>query len=253
MVREIVTQAEAQFRDIGGDESITVTSNDVEVTVAHIVNQVWIGPEGNPTHQGSEMNEDPDPESDPWGDRDYTNDPVVIRVGGDTACFVNTVRNTSNSVDTINISYVPELSTIDNDWVVQLLMTDGITPLYDTNGDGIVDFEDVALFADAWLNATTIPPLSEPASNPTPPNNATNVSINSSLSWTAGTGAQSHDIYFGTTTPPPFQQNQDGTTFNPGLLLQNTPYYWQIKEVNIWGATTGPVWSFTTVSGPPPP
>jgi len=39
------------------------------------------------------------------------------------------------------------------------------------------------------------------ATNPSPANGATNVSITADLSWTAGSGATSHDVYFGTSSP----------------------------------------------------
>jgi hypothetical protein len=89
------------------------------------------------------------------------------------------------------------------------------------------------------------------ATNPSPPNLATDVSIDADLSWTAGIGATSHDVYFGTVSPPPFQVNQTGTTFDPGTLNIGTTYYWRIDEHNSGGITQGTVWSFTTV--PPPP
>jgi len=78
---------------------------------------------------------------------------------------------------------------------------------------------------------------------------ATRVSRNVILSWTAGSGADSHDVYFGTNPnpgPSEFQGNQTETTFVPGYLGKNTWYYWRIDEVNAGGTTTGVVWSFRT-------
>ncbi len=90
------------------------------------------------------------------------------------------------------------------------------------------------------------------ATNPNPANGATGVSINADLSWSAGTDATSHDVYFGTTSPGTFQGNQAGTTFDPGTLAYSTTYYWRIDEKNAAGTTTGVVWSFTTEAVPPP-
>jgi len=88
------------------------------------------------------------------------------------------------------------------------------------------------------------------ASNPSPADGATKVALSGTiLSWTAGTGATSHDVYFGTNpTPGPseFQGNQTDTTFDPGDLVKLTMYYWRIDEVNDAGTTTGVVWSFKT-------
>jgi hypothetical protein len=92
----------------------------------------------------------------------------------------------------------------------------------------------------------------EKASYPSPANGATGVSINADLSWTAGSGAISHDVYFGTDSTPDsgeFKGNQPGTTYDPGTLELNTTYYWRIDEVSGSGTTTGDVWSFTTQTG----
>jgi len=87
------------------------------------------------------------------------------------------------------------------------------------------------------------------ASNPNPADSATGVSVDADLSWTAGSDATSHDVYFGTPSSPPFIQNQAGTTFDPGTLASETTYYWRIDEKNAVGTTTGVVWSFTTMPG----
>ncbi|MDD5134305.1 MAG: metallophosphoesterase [Phycisphaerae bacterium] len=90
---------------------------------------------------------------------------------------------------------------------------------------------------------------SNKADNPTPANGAVNISRDTSLSWTAGLGAISHNIYFGTASPGTFQGNQAGTAFNPGQLALGTTYYWRIDEVSGAGTTTGDVWNFTTATG----
>ncbi|NIP23315.1 MAG: hypothetical protein GWN67_17100 [Phycisphaerae bacterium] len=89
------------------------------------------------------------------------------------------------------------------------------------------------------------------AGNPSPADLATDVDNNADLNWTAGSGADSHDVYFGAVSPGVFQGNQTGTTFDPGTLAFNTTYYWRIDEVNPFGTTTGTVWSFTTQIAPP--
>jgi hypothetical protein len=86
------------------------------------------------------------------------------------------------------------------------------------------------------------------ASNPSPANGATSVGVTTDLSWTAGSGATSHDVYFGTAASPPFIQNQTATTYDTGTMANNKTYYWRIDEKNAGGTTTGVVWSFTTVA-----
>jgi hypothetical protein len=91
------------------------------------------------------------------------------------------------------------------------------------------------------------------ASNPNPADGAGWVGITTDLSWTAGYGATSHDVYFGTSSPPPFVCNQTAAIFDPGTMVYSTKYYWRVDEVNKWGKTTGQVWNFTTMLRPPPP
>jgi hypothetical protein len=86
------------------------------------------------------------------------------------------------------------------------------------------------------------------ATNPSPADSATDVSIDADLSWTAGSGSTSSDVYFGTTSPGTFQGNQTATTFEPGTMSNDTTYYWRIDEINTAGTTTGTVWNFTTVA-----
>jgi hypothetical protein len=87
------------------------------------------------------------------------------------------------------------------------------------------------------------------ARSPVPANNAVDVMPNADLSWTAGTGAASHNVYFGTSSPGTFRGNQTATTFDPGTLDFNTPYYWRIDEISGPNTTTGDIWTFTTDSG----
>ena len=112
----------------------------------------------------------------------------------------------------------------------------------------------VVLLLGAVVTNTTIakPPPGQ-ASNPNPADQATNVSVTADLNWDAGSKANSHDVYFGTTSPGDFQDNQTATTFDPGTMEAETTYYWRIDEVNQGGTTTGVVWSFTTESAPEPP
>ena len=86
------------------------------------------------------------------------------------------------------------------------------------------------------------------ATDPSPADSAENVSIDADLGWTAGANATSHEVYFGTTSPGTYKGNQTATTYEPGTLDYNTPYYWRIDEVNAEGTETGDVWSFTTES-----
>jgi hypothetical protein len=93
-------------------------------------------------------------------------------------------------------------------------------------------------------------------SNPSPPDHATGVSVNTILSWTGGDpdpgDTVSYDVYFGVANPPPkVVSNQTETTYNPGTLNYGTAYYWSILAWDNHGASTlGPTWNFKTNSLP---
>jgi hypothetical protein len=107
---------------------------------------------------------------------------------------------------------------------------------------------------------STVEELSEKATAPSPASGAIDVDLNADLSWTAGMGADSHDVYFGTdqaavagattSTAGIFKGNFTATNFSLPLLTAGTAYYWRIDEVNDVGATTGDVWTFTTLTAP---
>ncbi len=101
-------------------------------------------------------------------------------------------------------------------------------------------------------HATIMPPAGPPAkaTNPNPANGTTGVSQTAVLSWTAGSGATGHRVYFGMSNPPTFRGQQSGTTYDPGPMGRLTPHYWRIDEVNANGTTTGDLWTFTTTSAP---
>jgi len=96
------------------------------------------------------------------------------------------------------------------------------------------------------------------AGDPNPARGATlDITDITSLSWSAGDGAASHDVYFGTdgdavagadTASPEFQGNQTGTSLSPAGLVEfgGGAYYWRIDEVKADGtAQAGTVWKFT--------
>jgi len=116
-----------------------------------------------------------------------------------------------------------------------------------------VDYNDLAIFLDSWLTGVKVGLPPGHASNPNPADGATGVSLTADLSWTAGVDVTSHDIYFGTSNPPPFIQNQTITSFDTGIMSYVTTYYWRIDEIGATCKIQGLLWNFTTVSKPPPP
>ncbi|UCD50666.1 MAG: hypothetical protein JSW27_24475 [Phycisphaerales bacterium] len=90
------------------------------------------------------------------------------------------------------------------------------------------------------------------ASAPSPADGATDVPRDDDLSWNAGEGATSRDVYFGTS----FDDVNDGvgtlvspgqaaTSYDPGRLEFGQTYYWRIDEIGgPEGTMKGDVWSF---------
>jgi hypothetical protein len=92
--------------------------------------------------------------------------------------------------------------------------------------------------------------LPDTASNPFPANGDTAVAVRVTLAWQADGTVWGHDVYLGTTNPPPLvSAEQSGNSYPPPQNLEEgTVYYWRVNEINNAGVTVGPVWSFRTES-----
>jgi glucosylceramidase len=113
-------------------------------------------------------------------------------------------------------------------------------------GEGTMWFDDVKV-------TVYVPEI---AKNPEPRNNDENVNKNIVLSWVAGNGAVSHNVYFGTsfsdvnnanTSSSQYKDNQsfgNDTYDPPGDLEFGKTYYWRIDEVGSTSTYKGDVWSF---------
>jgi len=99
------------------------------------------------------------------------------------------------------------------------------------------------------------------AGAPDPEHEAVDVPRDTTLNWTPGTYAGTHDVYFGGTFEDVngasransldvlVSQGQDAETYNPGRLEFSQTYYWRVDEVNATPDNTiitGRVWSFMT-------
>jgi alpha-glucuronidase len=128
------------------------------------------------------------------------------------------------------------------------------TTYYNVTDGAINNYSNVEEGADGWAeyktcwqNTTGINQGTPgKATSPSPSSGATGVSTTADLSWTGNILANTHNVYFGTSSPGTFRGNQEGTAYDPGTLVSNTTYYWRIDEVSPKGTTTGDVWSFTT-------
>jgi len=104
------------------------------------------------------------------------------------------------------------------------------------------------------------PPLNNPPyqpSNPIPANGSTGERRDVDLSWTGGDpdgDPVTYVVFFGTnSTPSIVSNNQSETTYDPGILDDNTTYYWKIIAWDNQSAhNESPLWNFTTGINHPP-
>lgn len=92
------------------------------------------------------------------------------------------------------------------------------------------------------------------AADPVPANGLSAVSVDPTVSWGAGRGAVSHNLYVSDDpmavaeeTIDPIAAGLTDTTYDLAGLDVNTVYYWKVNEIGDTEAWPGYVWSFTTV------
>lgn len=118
-------------------------------------------------------------------------------------------------------------------------------------GESTVSNADNDLFIDNFEVSSASAPPSAPTSA-TPANNATNIAINTNLSWSGAGGAPTgYQVYVG-----PNAENLERVAdqaSSPYLINENwafgTQYFWRVDAYNENGSSTGTVWNFTTANG----
>ena len=93
--------------------------------------------------------------------------------------------------------------------------------------------------------ATSAPAAPAAPGSPSPPHGATGVQT-STVAWSAAARATSYQVYFGTSSTPPFYQQTSGTSVPVGKLTPGVTHYWRVVAVNSAGSASGPTWRFTT-------
>ncbi|GAA3793121.1 hypothetical protein GCM10022271_26610 [Corallibacter vietnamensis] len=94
----------------------------------------------------------------------------------------------------------------------------------------------------------------DPATNPTPNDGATNVTLVGNLSFTEGANTPTdatYRLYFDTNTNPTTQFDLGSqTSYSYSNLQENTTYYWYVETVSNTNTVlaTSPIWGFTTES-----
>jgi hypothetical protein len=131
------------------------------------------------------------------------------------------------------------------------------TATFDTAGTYTLQLQAVDSSANTvsvTADYTVAAPAAGPASAPSPGDATVGISVDTDLSWTPGTLADSQEVYFdaGTGAPTTLIATLSGTDSNltnaeiGGPLGLDTTYSWQV--VSYLGATptAGPVWTFDT-------
>ncbi|MGD2094391.1 MAG: hypothetical protein PVH77_05220 [Phycisphaerales bacterium] len=87
------------------------------------------------------------------------------------------------------------------------------------------------------------------AFSPTPVDEAKYLDLDTVLTWQAGFGAQSHDVYLGTDPDNLTLESaaQTTTTYEPEALNYDTTYYWRVDEFDGTNTYTGDLWSFSVL------
>jgi len=106
-----------------------------------------------------------------------------------------------------------------------------------------------------WTFTTFAGGTAPPAPNlSSPANNAINIALPPTLTWSASTNAASYTLQVSTNSSfNSFVSNQSGLTSTSQQitgLSTTTPYYWRVSATNSYGTSAySAVWSFTTAAG----
>ncbi len=85
------------------------------------------------------------------------------------------------------------------------------------------------------------------AVNPSPAEDATDVSVNVDLSWVEAEFATSRELWLGKAgAMEKVEPAPAGTTFDPGALELGQTYEWRVDQIGPSGTVTGRTWTFTT-------
>ena len=104
--------------------------------------------------------------------------------------------------------------------------------------------------APMWITwGTSSCTLPGAAALSSPADLATSVATSTTLTWSAGTGATSYDVYLGTSSTPALYGNSASTSLAVSGLAAGTTYYWRVVAKNACGsAASSSTRSFTTAS-----
>ena len=105
---------------------------------------------------------------------------------------------------------------------------------------GFIDWWHLYVYFDCALLMPGTPAV------PSPVDSAKDQSLDVNLNWADAELADSYDLYFGATYPPPYLTNVTSSSYDLSRLQCDTHYRWKIVSRNACGTTVGQIWDFTT-------
>lgn len=187
---------------------------------------------------------------------------VEFWVGGDAdempASDFGYIEDTVGATEVSSETLTPTVSEGESEWMTAVLNTGtGYTA-----GAALWIRIECAADSDeaAWIDDVQVGYVTDPAlaSSPSPGDGEDDVALDTSLSWTAGKYAVTHDVYFGTSYDDVNDASRDNqenvevslyqseTSFSPEELTLDQTYYWRVDEVNEDPSIffKGTIWSF---------
>jgi hypothetical protein len=120
-------------------------------------------------------------------------------------------------------------------------------------------FEWGSLWGNPDLTMGDVNQVPDEPTDPSPSSGTVDVLIDTLISWSCSDPNGDdlvYDVYFEAGDPNPdvlVSDDQDSTTYDPGLLEYETTYYWKIIAKDTYNLTTsGMIWNFTTEENAPP-
>ena len=159
--------------------------------------------------------------------------------GGTLTCNVIDFRPRS----LVNITQGTWIINEDVTSAINSAINDGRLTAFDGAGEVLFSYDGAKTTVTATDNVN--------AYDPYPANDAEDVEVDVTLSWTAAPGATGHDVYFGTDSNNLVLEaaNNPTNSYSPDTLDVGVTYYWRIDEIRSSGTSTGFLWNFTADTG----
>lgn len=142
---------------------------------------------------------------------------------------------------------------------------DEIEAVYSARGATYAIDLSVDRYGTAWATTPSMgayeytspaPAAPTAATTPTPADSATDVVVDSAMTWVDGGEADTFDVYLSldnTFTVGELIADDTATLSVTPARVYSTTYYWRVDASNSYGSTTGSTWSFETEAAPVDP